>query len=715
MLPQVQRVKVDDLPGINWRIVGWSDNTPPVPVIYVGTHGPRQKAVIHLVDPASGWCSAVVKVPLQAAASAAIARESVVLADLEEESCKVAPRLIYFDEVRGIATQRFLAGRSGNRKLLPEYLDLLQSLVLPDEHTTLAGHAAEWRGHPLWDFMEPAELELLTSALAELVDATSLPACWAHGDFAPWNIRDRKHLPPALIDWETGERGALPLQDALHFLHIQRFLFRGQPKSYAADLAPLAKRIGVSSRLSRKLEIAYLSKSYFTCMEWGDRWRADYLLKSVLTVMHENSRSTVYGSNRHQLRLVTSRPANHRAARFELFSALVAELNRTSVPYCILSGHENTLESNTSDVDIMFRPRDLKRVPAILARCADASGARLVQAIRHETSACYFVLARPQGKHVAHLAVDCYGDYRRDDRTWLLAEDVVANRRRHRDFYRPAIADEFIYRLVKKVLKQSVSENHLKRLQHLFARDAAACRDRLSRFWSETTALSLECKLVEQNLGWFQENLPALSQELWRSHNAEGLVRRVCAGVCNTGRLLKRIWFPTGMLVSIRGDGSARAGKLAERLLCSLAPAFRRIEKLAPQTLVPSFRHDFRVQAARIRSSLVIEAIDGDPGAALGIFSSRAGSHFFPQPDLILRLDNNSGSAGQREPRGVVFLEPGVFSDQTAEQANIAVLNWLEARTARRLKIAPSDFKPVTCPSPEELQPAVECEFAGSD
>ena len=109
-----------------------------MPVIYVGTPGPRQKAVVHLADPDSGRCRAIVKVPLQAAARAAIVRESGVLATLEQEACEVSPRLIYLDDSRGVATQRFLEGSSGSRKFLPEYQELLLSLALPDEHTTLA-------------------------------------------------------------------------------------------------------------------------------------------------------------------------------------------------------------------------------------------------------------------------------------------------------------------------------------------------------------------------------------------------------------------------------------------------------------------------------------------------------------------------------------------------------------------------------------------------
>ena len=44
---------------------------------------------------------------------------------------------------------------------------------------------------------------------------------------------------------------------------------------------------------------------------------------------------------------------------------------------------------------------------------------------------------------VGHLDVDCYTDYRKDNRTWLAADKILANRRRYRGFYVASVADAF--------------------------------------------------------------------------------------------------------------------------------------------------------------------------------------------------------------------------------------------------------------------------------
>ena len=99
----------------------------------------------------------------------------------------------------------------------------------------------------------------MTAALSELCDFHRLPACWVHGDFAPWNIR---HLPDgmvALLDWEDAQRSGLPLQDAFHFLHMQDYLFGARPAAHSSGLESFAKASGISPAHCRKLEIAYLA------------------------------------------------------------------------------------------------------------------------------------------------------------------------------------------------------------------------------------------------------------------------------------------------------------------------------------------------------------------------------------------------------------------------------------------------------------------------
>jgi hypothetical protein len=52
---------------------------------------------------------------------------------------------------------------------------------------------------------------------------TSIPHSFAHGDFAPWNIR-AGDAGLFVFDWEAGSRSAFPFHDAFHFTAAQSMM-----------------------------------------------------------------------------------------------------------------------------------------------------------------------------------------------------------------------------------------------------------------------------------------------------------------------------------------------------------------------------------------------------------------------------------------------------------------------------------------------------------
>ena len=64
---------------------------------------------------------------------------------------------------------------------------------------------------------------------------------------------------------------------------------------------------------------------------------------------------------------------------------------------------ENYPDAGDSDVDFMVRPQDAGTIAGLLREVARRTDALLVQAIQHETTAWYFVLAKQVGGAVAYL------------------------------------------------------------------------------------------------------------------------------------------------------------------------------------------------------------------------------------------------------------------------------------------------------------------------
>jgi hypothetical protein len=748
LLPGMTTSTVSGVDSVDWKSVGWNRETPPVPAVYLGTPGPSRKAVVHLLDSASGVCQIIVKVPVDKAAHAAILREADVLVTLAAERCISAPRLLSVDRDRGISAQTVLPGAVGSRRLLPEYLQLLRALRLPDETTSIGKHAATLQEQLLWSAGSDRDLATITAALSNLCDAHPLPAFWVHGDFAPWNIKHRSDGPPALLDWEDAQRGGLPLHDAFHFLHIQDYLFGKQPTSHAEDLDRFAGELGLSTAQCRQLEIAYLAHCYLQRLTQQQPKHSDFLLDTLRVVLEEDqlpAPSISFGRNRltSPPGPASSPPALH--LRSDLFSAVIDQFNRAELPYCILSGYEEYPDRVPSDVDFMVRPADMSRMSALLTQAAERCGARVLQAIQHEISACYFVLAKEGGRQIGFLNPDCCSDYRRRGRLWLRADPILAARRPYNNFYVPSVRDEFIYYLIKKILKRSMHACHLRRLHGLYQRASQDCRDWLHRFWSAHTANALEQALVEQDLSWFVSNNEFLLSELEASCPVERPLARLVSGLRKVAASLRRILQPTGMCVIVAGEDKAQARNIGAALQQSLEPAFRWTSALqiAPEpfcrgasnhtrqsrlvALLKLSRLGPRIRAARMRSTLVICTVDHSEVAVGG--KHRLASMFVRlmfRPDLVLVL--TLGHPGISDTaRGQRNSLPGVLSDCSVShldgsrpmedivcQASKVILQWLFTRQMRRLSSDKRPSLPLEAPFPEKLTelPDLRCREA---
>lgn len=302
-------------------------------------------------------------------------------------------------------------------------------------------------------------------------------------------------------------------------------------------------------------------------------------------------------------------PAKLLQARTEMLSVLVDELNHSGMAYCLLSGYENFPQAGESDIDFMVQPRHARRVVLVLQSVTRRCGAMLVQAMQHETGAWYLVLAKPVAGGVAYLHPDCTADYRRNSRLWLRADEVLAQPRRLADFYLPAVPDEFLYYLIKKVLKQDFTEQHLRRLRELYAVSPDECSQRMRRFWPANRVRTVVPALLESDIWRMRWYLPSLLAELLTAPPIERLSARIAQWAREWQRRASRVAHPTGLSIAIRGGSSAQRSELATALERNLRPAFRRTFVMGDDGAT----HAIWRWKARVRSTLVIRQMASSP------------------------------------------------------------------------------------------------------
>lgn len=376
---------------------------------------------------------------------------------------------------------------------------------------------------------------------------------------------------------------------------------------------------------------------------------------------------------------------------------LVARFDELKIVYCLLAGADDT-----GDIDFMVDEPHRNSIGLIIAQVARPFGGRLVQAIAHETSACFYIVALPTATGSAYLQLDCYGDYRRQSRLWLEAAPILAQRRPVGDFYAPRVQDEFAYYLIKKVLKQQVEEAQLRRLRNLFCADPFACDDELRRSWSADTAALLKRLLLRLDLDGFRGQMPNLRRLLLSNGPKGSSGERTLHRLRDWLRILQRILRPTGLNVAIMADGQAQRAFCAE-LMNTLVPAFRKgcIEELTTDNV--SICLAWKLFLARRRSILsIITATSSrgtdsrSPRLASTIWNIFRDSLWRMLVDLQIEFRPSPDSrtfeeVALREPeenaRTKCLVLCCASSQENVRRAANAILDHLEKRTNERLNL----------------------------
>lgn len=263
-----------------------------------------------------------------------------------------------------------------------------------------------------------------------------------------------------------------------------------------------------------------------------------------------------------------------------MFVEFCASLETLGIRYVILAGHDAYPDRIDSDVDFMVSEADFERLPHLFGSDEFIPGARLVQALRHETTACYFVFAQQIGSRLVFLHADASASYRRKGRLWMHSEMVLSSRRMSAGgFWVSAAAVEFEYYLVKRLDKGRVESPQLAVLAARLAEDPSCCQAVLARVLPPALAGSAAQAIERRDAAWFARHAEELKRAISRSMPKEGIVERLIARIADLRRKLRRILRPTGLVIAVLGpDGSGKT-TVIEHLERELAPAFRRMRR----------------------------------------------------------------------------------------------------------------------------------------
>ena len=245
--------------------------------------------------------------------------------------------------------------------------------------------------------------------------------------------------------------------------------------------------------------------------------------------------------------------------------------------YCLIHGPGAGDPGAAGDLDFVFAPSDLR---AAEQRLLAAPGWRVVQLIRHESSAYYFVLAAERGGDgVDFAAVDIATDYRRDGRVFFTAAKLLAERTASGDLWVSSPRAELAYLLAKKLSKGAVPARQRLRLATLAGEPGGAAAAEASELLGPRWGARVSGRIADGDWAALEADAPRAARHARLRLLLRDPLNPLRYWLPEARRLWRRLRFPTGLLVAVVGPDGAGKSTLVRELARLLAPAFRRVDR----------------------------------------------------------------------------------------------------------------------------------------
>ncbi len=238
-------------------------------------------------------------------------------------------------------------------------------------------------------------------------------------------------------------------------------------------------------------------------------------------------------------------------------------LDRAGIRYCVLHGYENYPGRIKSDVDVLICAEvAAAQLHTILQENRGSIGADVVR-----RSGYFIILAgRNDDSSPSFLTLDLCVDCGLDSLPFSAGAELLASRRRYRDFWVPAAHLEFGCYVARTIAKGGLDEARERRLSSLYRQDPDRCDEQVAQFWAEPSAGMIIAAARSGMWEPVRQRLGALASELRRraillrprqffAYMRSGIVGRIT-------RVLK----PQGLVVALLGCDGAGKSSLIEAL-----------------------------------------------------------------------------------------------------------------------------------------------------
>lgn len=227
------------------------------------------------------------------------------------------------------------------------------------------------------------------------------------------------------------------------------------------------------------------------------------------------------------------------------------------------------------DIDIAVSLKDFETIDSTIERFCEKTNFRIIQILKHEYCAKYFVLGKIAENSIEYLIPDICTHYVREGRILLKADKLLYKRQYSGNFFscNDLVQAEYIF--LKRSLKEKWNEGHYYDFRHIYFSNKEDIEIGLAKYLDDSTKNNFieSMKLNDINL------VNGLSNKIRKCILFNTFLSNPAAyanyQTKNFIRILKRIARPTGLFVVILGTDGSGKSTVIEKLKTELAPAFR--------------------------------------------------------------------------------------------------------------------------------------------
>ncbi|MCU4653760.1 hypothetical protein N8I71_13025 [Roseibacterium sp. SDUM158016] len=136
-----------------------------------------------------------------------------------------------------------------------------------------------------------------------------------------------------------------------------------------------------------------------------------------------------------------------------------------------MNNYEDLPQIIPSDIDFSIPPELFRRLDGFIFDFAEAKGAEIVQKLWHGNMKCAYILATGPGRAREFVQLDFFTAFSTKGCPSLIPhEDLVADRKRLRNFYVPRPEVELLFTAMRRLFKNDWSARHCARISELSER-----------------------------------------------------------------------------------------------------------------------------------------------------------------------------------------------------------------------------------------------------